>query len=336
MIVTAQAYARAGLAGNPSDGYFGRVVAVPLRNFSARVTLWDSDVLHIVPSPHHDPRAFDSLADLAGRAQRLGYYGGIRLLLATCKRFWDYCEQHGVKLPERNFTLSYSTDIPRQVGLGGSSAIIVAALKALLRFYGLAEEDLPLPVMPGLALSVEREELMIAGGLQDRVVQVYDRLVYMDFAEEVMARQGYGTYEPLEWAVRPQFGLAMSDDTRESGRILSDLRFRWDSGDPEARSLLGELATCADAARQAIEGGDSKALGEAMRRNFALRRRLLGDRVIGRESVEMVEIAESLGIPAKLPGSGGSVISLLGNEEQAKELAARYEAAGYRFVRVVL
>jgi glucuronokinase len=33
------ACARAGLLGNPSDGYFGRTIALVVRNFPARVLL---------------------------------------------------------------------------------------------------------------------------------------------------------------------------------------------------------------------------------------------------------------------------------------------------------
>ena len=35
--------------------------------------------------------------------------------MATCKRFHEYCNHHGIALPKRNFTASYDTNIPRQV-----------------------------------------------------------------------------------------------------------------------------------------------------------------------------------------------------------------------------
>jgi glucuronokinase len=54
------------------------------------------------------------------------------------------------------------------VGLAGSSAIIVATLRCLMEFYDV---DIPPEVQPSLALSVERDELKIGAGLQDRVIQ---------------------------------------------------------------------------------------------------------------------------------------------------------------------
>ena len=47
-------------------------------------------------------------------------------LKATVKRFHDYCEKEGFKLHDRNFTLRYESNIPPQVGMAGSSAIICA------------------------------------------------------------------------------------------------------------------------------------------------------------------------------------------------------------------
>ena len=53
-------------------------------------------------------------------------------------------------------------------------------------FYNIT---IPKEVQPSLALSVEREELGIAAGLQDRVVQAYQGLVFMDFSRELMEAQ---------------------------------------------------------------------------------------------------------------------------------------------------
>lgn len=49
------------------------------------------------------------------RLQSEGYYGGVRLLMAICKVFHNYCKDNNISLHEGNFTLSYDTNIPRQV-----------------------------------------------------------------------------------------------------------------------------------------------------------------------------------------------------------------------------
>ncbi len=49
MIYTANAFARAGLVGNPSDGYFGKTLSFVIRNFKATVRLWESPHFEVVP-----------------------------------------------------------------------------------------------------------------------------------------------------------------------------------------------------------------------------------------------------------------------------------------------
>lgn len=49
------------------------------------------------------------------RLKNEGYYGGVRLLMAICKIFNNYCRDNKIDLHDRNFTLSYDTNIPRQV-----------------------------------------------------------------------------------------------------------------------------------------------------------------------------------------------------------------------------
>src|ERR1700722_17863464 len=118
MITTAHAYARAGLIGNPSDGYFGKTISFIIRNFSATVQLWESPHFEILPT-HGDLGRFDSVQEFIRDVRLHGYYGGMRLIKACLKRFNDHCRKNGIELRHRNFTIGLSTDIPRLVGLSG-------------------------------------------------------------------------------------------------------------------------------------------------------------------------------------------------------------------------
>lgn len=334
MIIRTRSYARIGLIGNPSDGYYGKTIACTIRNFSAQVTLWESPTLELVPHPKSDPTKFESLDELKETAQRDGYYGGLRLLFATCKKFKEHCDECGIHLPPSNFTVTYDTNIPRQIGLGGSSAIITALFKALLQFYGLSEKDIPKPIQPNIILSVERDELGIAAGLQDRVVQVYDGLVYMDFNRELMEQRGYGVYEMMDKNLLPPLFLAYVNSPSFSGKVHSDLRFRYERGDSEVLEAIREWIELTDAAKEALEQRDIKRLAELMNRNFDVRRRVLGDKALGRENLEMIEIGRRLGAPTKFPGSGGAVIGIYFDEEHFLRLQRAYQERGYTCVKV--
>src|SRR3954454_13409530 len=163
MIIAAHAHARAGLVGNPSDGYFGKTISFLVRNFRATVRLWESPHFEIVPD-HGDFARFDSVGAFIKDQRLHGYYGGMRLIKAAIKKFHDYCFQHDIDLSDHSFTISYVSDIPRLVGLAGSSAIVVATLRALMKFYDV---EIPRHLLPALTLAVEKEELGISAGLQD-------------------------------------------------------------------------------------------------------------------------------------------------------------------------
>src|SRR6058998_237792 len=131
--VTATAYARAGLLGNPSDIYGGRVLAFTFRNFSARVLVERAERIELGPGVSADTLG-DAVAGGAGR------HGGGALLAAALKKLTD----HSPRLlelpatdPRLGLRVTVATDIPRQVGLAGSSAIVVAALRALAQWFGV-------------------------------------------------------------------------------------------------------------------------------------------------------------------------------------------------------
>src|SRR5437867_7026292 len=210
-IIRTVAYARAALLGNPSDGYFGRTISLIVRNFSAQVVLYEWPELEIILS-QQDRCCFDRIGDLVQDVRLSGYYGGLRLIKAAIKRFADYCAQEGIPLHDRNFALRYETDIPRQVGLGGSSAIVTAVFRALMEFY---QVSIPMEILPNLILSVEARELGIAAGLQDRVTQVYEGLVYMDFDRKYMQEFGHGIYEAVNPGLLPPLFIAYRTDLSE-------------------------------------------------------------------------------------------------------------------------
>ena len=271
LLIRRRAYARAGLVGNPSDGYHGRTISLVVRNHWAEVTLYEWDDVELVFS-QEDRSRFRSVQELAQDVHLHGYYGGIRLVKATIKRFVEYCQRVGLGLHDRNFSVRYESNIPRQVGMAGSSAIIVATLRALMDFY---EIEIPKRVQPSLILSVETEELGIAAGLQDRVIQVYEGLVYMDFAQQRMESiHGLccGVYEPLDPALLPPLYLAYNTGASEPTEVIhNNLRERFNRGEPAVLQTMTRLAELTAEAREAILGRDAERLGRLIDANFDLR-----------------------------------------------------------------
>jgi len=111
--------------------------------------------------------------------------------------------------------------------------------------------------MANLALETETRELGVPAGLQDRVVQVYEGLVYMDFDKALMDRQGYGNYEPLDPAQLPQVYLAYRTSLSEGTEVFhANVRERWLRGDPEVVEAMRTWASYAERGRAAMQAGD--------------------------------------------------------------------------------
>ncbi|XP_066518755.1 glucuronokinase with putative uridyl pyrophosphorylase isoform X2 [Hoplias malabaricus] len=333
--ITCRSYARVGLMGNPSDGFNGKTIAMTISNFWAEVTLVESQTLVLLPHPLNDPTEFGSLQDLFRISRKEGYLGGLRLLQATCKKFYQFCSKQGIALTKQNFTLKYDTNIPRQVGLAGSSAIVSATLKCLMKFYNLTEDDLPKPIRANFILNVETDELFITAGLQDRVVQVYEGLVYMDFSKQLMDQQGYGEYIPLDMSSLPIFWLAYLGDPSDSGRIHSNVRQRWLNGDADVVEAMKRFAELTDQARAAFQSKDWPRLAQLMDENFELRRSVYTDESLGPGNLRMVQLARQFGSAVKLPGSGGAVVGLCMDSDRLMEMKRAYQEAGCVFCLIV-
>lgn len=307
-IFRTKAYARAGLIGNPSDGYHGKTISVIVKNFHAEVVIYEWPQLEIIPT-RQDHCRFDSLDDFLYDTRLNGYYGGLRLVKAAIKRFAEYCARQEIKLPAQNFSLRYSSNIPRQVGLAGSSAIVTATMRALCQFYDVT---IPREILPGLILSVEKDELSIGAGLQDRVAQVYEGLVYMDFDKEFMAAHEHGNYEPLDIGLLPPLYIAYQTELAESSDVFhNDIRKRYDSGEESVVNAMITCARLAQEARRCLVERECETLARLMDQNFDTRRTIYN---LNPKHIRMIELARGLGASANFAGSGGSIIGAYRDE----------------------
>ena len=178
---TGIAHARAGLLGNPSDQYGGKTIAFSIRDFAARVSIESSDRLVIRPGPS-DLVEFASFLEARDTIRTRGCDDGIRLLRAAIRRFADHCEEIGSRWRRNDFSDSRCATRPASPagGLAGSSAIVIAALRALMGWF---ETSIEPAVLAELALAAELEDLGIAAGPMDRVVQCYEGVMLMDLGE---------------------------------------------------------------------------------------------------------------------------------------------------------
>ncbi|MEM7452758.1 MAG: GHMP kinase [Planctomycetota bacterium] len=312
-----RAYARAGLLGNPSDGYNGRTISFIIRDFSAGVSVIPRKQLTFVPH-HYEATTYESIESFYDKITEHSYYGGIRLLKAATKRFFEYCQLSGATLHNQNFQMSYETNIPRLVGLAGSSAIVTAALRALSRWYGV---EIPPHLLASLTLSAE-SDLGIPAGLQDRVIQAYEGLVYMDFSHDVMKTEyelTFGNYRSLDPTLLTNVYVAYARDAGQSTEVVhNDLRRRFNDGEKAVVDAMQMFADIAKEGVSAIESGNHRQLHELIDQNFDLRN---GICQLHSMHSKMIESARSTGASAKFSGSGGAIVGTYTNDQAFDELS---------------
>jgi glucuronokinase len=290
------ALARAALAGNPSDGYGGAVLAVTVPAWTA-----EADAL---------------------RARELRVEPANALVEATVRRFARELEPDVVRTAVR-----WSTSVPQRVGLGSSSALVIAVLRALCRLHDV---ELPRSELAELALAVETEELGIVAGLQDRVAQAYEGLTFMDFGQ---AASGGSTerYEQLDAQLLPPLLIAWRiDAAADSGDVHALLTRRHRRGDIDVEEAMAALAAAARGARDALVSGHLDAFRSYVDQTFEVRRRLLA---LDPRCVEMVEVARSHRAGANYTGSGGAIVAVCRNQLHAGEVREALARIGCRVVR---
>ena len=321
-IVDSRSFARAGFLGNPSDGYFGKTIAFSFTEFFVDLRLSESRRLRFIPG-EVDDATFDSPAHLVRDLRLYGYYGGIRMLKAVAKLFFEWCEDHSIAIAPVNFTAEYKINIPRLVGLSGSSAICSAMLKALMKFYSV---EIPLEYTPTICLEAEKLELGINCGFQDRVIQMYNGLVFMDFEKAFVEANNRGKYERLDPELLPNVYVAFDPNrAEESGKAHKKVKKLFEERKPDILSAMSEFADIAQKGRDALVAGKKDLIADLVNANFDLRDRIFNVAELNRN---MVMTARESGASAKFAGSGGAIVGTYENESQFALLSAKLSEIG--------
>jgi galactokinase/mevalonate kinase-like predicted kinase len=305
----ASAPARANLIGNPSDQYGGCTLAcsVPLR---ARVEI---------------RRGAGTWLATEGEEVRIEK----RADLALCGDLFDVARAVLASLPGPlpEARISYSSDVPLGSGLAGSSALVVALLRALLALRG--EEAGPPELLAERAREIERCGLGVTCGYIDQYLAVFGGCHYVDFRgktpEGSFATEPFARVEPVAGPL--PFLLAFTGRRHSSDSVHRPIRARWLAGEPAVRGAMARMAEIGIAGRLALLARDYPALGRLMNENHALIRDLGGS---GEPNEELIAAALAAGAPgAKLAGAGdGGTIVALWPSPDAAPLEAALRRAG--------
>ena len=304
--------ARVNLVGNPSDQYGGVTVActLPLR---ARVELRGAEEWSLESDGFRAPARNEAERTPRGDVLDLG-----RAVLSHL----------GPAGPPA--AVVYESEIPRQSGLAGSTALVVALLRALLAWRDEHPAAAPLAER---ARRLERDTLGVACGYVDQYLCAFGGLACVDFAGKTpdggVPEEPFARVEPL-YAELP-FALANTGVRHSSDAVHRPLQARWRAGEPAVVEGYRRVAALGRIGRDALLAGDWAALGAAMNENHAIQRDLGGS---GEANERLIEAALRAGaVGAKLAGAGqGGTVGALWPSPDRAPLEAAWRAAGARAI----
>lgn len=164
----------------------------------------------------------------------------------------------------------------------------------------------------------------------------------MDFTIDLNGN-GRNVYTPIHTTLLPNMYLAYNIHIGgDSGQVHSTVKERWLNRDPALMAGMETLGQYADEGKLAVENGDPGALAIFMQKNFAMRRQLYSDAVVGAKNIAVINELEEFGLAGKFTGSGGAIVcQRLNNEmdwfdeDREKEIReAILEKYGFVFCRV--
>jgi glucuronokinase len=197
----------------------------------------------------------------------------------------------------------------------------------MMQFYGI---EIPKPTLANLILSVEKDELKIGAGLQDRVAQVYNCPVYMNFDNVLMNKQGFGEYIPFDRNLLPSLYIAYRTNLSEGSELThNDFAARYAEKEPAVLNAISQWAELANDVWNKLQSGD-KNIAALLNRNFEIRKGVMN---VSKGNRELVETAQSVGASAKFTGSGGAIIGTYTDEEMFSELVAAMNKIGAEVIK---
>jgi len=164
-----------------------------------------------------------------------------------------------------------ASQISPGTGLGSSSAVTVAVIKAVASLLGLG---LSKQKIAELACTIEIEKLGMPIGKQDQFAAAFGGVNAISFGREGVA------VEPLalrsETLERLEHGLLLfyTGASREAAKVLTEQSRSIEAGNPTVIESLHALKGMAADVRRCLEVGDLGALGEILHASWERKKRL--------------------------------------------------------------
>ncbi len=326
MIVRSRAPLRLGLAGGGTDvspycdKFGGAILNATVGHYAyATIEARSSGTVRLASCDQNQTSEFDA-------ADEIKPDGTLDLL----KYVHKYAVQNFNGGQPLSLSLTTRVDVPAGSGLGGSSTLVVAALKAYAEWLNFPLDDYELAQT---AYLIERDQAGLKGGRQDQYAAAFGGFNFMEFSGngKVLVnplRIKEGVISELEASLL----LFYTGASRSSAAIIAEQSNNVDTGNAEAIEAMHQIKQEAFRMKESLLRGNFSLLHEVLRASWEAKKRM-ASRIVN-ERIEMLyaRALDAGAYCARISGAGGGGFMIFFTDPMRKDDVAgalrRCEDAG--------
>lgn len=298
-VIRSRAPLRLGLAGGGTDVspycdiHGGYVLNATIDRYAyAVIKTLDEPVLRFIAADQQVEiiKSVDSVLPLNGK-------------LDLHKAVYNHMVQNfngGIPIP---LELSTFCDAPAGSGLGSSSTLVVAMIRAFVELLNLPLDDY---TIANMAFQIERVDCGLQGGRQDQYSATFGGFNFMEFYADERA-----TINPLRiknWIIcelEASLVLYFTGVSRESAHIIADQSSNVKSGAVEALEAMHGIKHEAQVMKECLLRGDFDGLVESMRQGWESKKR--SAKTVSNSNIDAIYDAaiQAGALAGKVSGAGG-------------------------------
>lgn len=298
MIIRAKAPLRLGFAGGGTDvspycdQYGGNILNACINMYAyATIVPTNDNKAVFISADRHERDELETSKDLP-------YNGTLDLIKAVYNRIVK-----DFNLEPLSFEITTYVDAPAGSGLGSSSTLVVAVLKAFTEWQRLPLSEYD---VAKLAWSIERVDMQLAGGLQDQYAAAFGGFNFMEFQnnQKVIVnplRIKQSVVSELEFNVL----LYYTGTSRLSAEIIKSQVNNINSKSEKTLESMHNLKKNAYAMKEALVTGQISKMGEILNEGW-LNKKATSASITNPMIDQIYDVALGAGaLGGKISGAGG-------------------------------
>ncbi len=220
----------------------------------------------------------------------------------------------------RGISMFLASEVPPGTGLGSSSTVAVAIIKAVATARGLM---LSKQQIAELACQIEIEKMGMPIGKQDQYATAFGDLNFYEFTSNGVTVEPVRVSPETRRTLEQNLLLFFTGATREASSILSEQKESSEKNDARVIAALHAVKDAALQVRACLEHGDVDRIGELLDLNWQNKKKFAGG-VSNAFIDECYDLAKANGaVGGKITGAGGGGFLMLYCESAHQDSVTR-------------